>query len=117
MCIRDRYTIWLKHNALKRNRKFAISWNDIYNVVIEQKGCCKYTGLSVSLEAKTFSIDRIDNNIDYYPYNITLVHKHVNVSRCDNTLDEFKNWCKLINDHYIRKNLLTDSNSWSPTKY
>ena len=89
----------IKKNASVRNINLEISIEDIWNLFIQQKGCCKLTGLPLTLTEKRFtaSLDRLNNDIGYTKDNIIWIHKDINCKiKKDLPLGKIIEWCKKI---------------------
>ena len=96
-------------SAQLRGLTWAITIDDVADLMDEQEGCCALTGWPIvfpesghSQDADA-SIDRIDNAFGYMRENIQLVHKHVNMmkSRYDN--DYFVAVCQAVTEHNREK--------------
>lgn len=93
----------IKRGALKRNIKFEITINDIWNLYLKQKFKCALSGVDIKFYPKikdysliTASLDRIDSSKSYTLDNVQLVHKIVNIMKWSLPNIEFITWCKII---------------------
>lgn len=93
----------LRRGAKKRQIKFDITLEDIWNQYLLQNKLCYFSGLkiffepkSVDLSKQTASIDRINNNDYYHKHNIVIVHKRINLMKHNMTEEEFMYWCQLV---------------------
>jgi len=90
-----------KASATKRGQVFALTYEDICLLWIEQKGKCAYPNWDMDCitgSNTVVSIERIDNNVGYLAENCILVCWCANRAR--NTLDFtfFKEMCKAISN-------------------
>ena len=74
-----------------------ITKKDIIDQYIKQGGLSTFLKLPMDLTAHdrlmAISVDRVDNDKDYEPGNITLVTRFENMGRSNNTFDEFMEFC------------------------
>lgn len=99
--------------ALKFNREFSITVQDISRILESQEGKCAYT--KVALDTKPYktghpltkdaklcraSIDRIDSSKGYTPENVQLVCSKVNSMKMDLPHMEFIKMCKAIAQNF-----------------
>ena len=91
-----------KVNANLRGIPFAISLDDVADIMEEQDGKCALTGWDIEVrEAKPLndvraSIDRIDSSFGYIRSNIQLVHKMVNMCKQQYSQDDFIEMCNAV---------------------
>jgi hypothetical protein len=96
----DRTLQW-KRSAKKRNLKWALTLDDIENMLEGQGGKCHYTGLPLVLEAnsqKTISLDRIDSSRGYVLSNVVLCCTFVNLAKLDMTVAEFREMVTILHE-------------------
>lgn len=94
----------IKRNANKRNIKFDVTEQEIWDKYVEQNQKCQMSGLSIdfvrstrtSKQYATASLDRIDSSKNYTVDNIQWVHKTINKMKFDLHQDEFLNFVYLI---------------------
>jgi len=106
-------TFWydLQQSALKRNIKFDITIEQIWDLFLKQNRKCSLSGLDIRFspnlkkqrELGTASLDRIDSNKPYIIDNIQWVHKHVNNMKQWYNQDYFIIMCKTIGDYNVSK--------------
>lgn len=72
------------------DRKFAA------NLLEEQNFKCALTGLLISFDDNTASLDRIDSKQPYITSNMQWVHKDVNIMKNGYNLDYFIKMCRLV---------------------
>ena len=99
----------IKNNtAKKRNLTVNITWRDLDEQWIKQKGKCFYTGISlIPLDdykkrnrVNELSIDRIDNKFGYVKGNINFVSNFMNTMKDDLSHKEFIKICKDISKKF-----------------
>jgi len=95
----------VKRSAKKRGIEVTIDIADLDAVWEMQAGKCKYTGRQLTLSGDdcTASLDRIDSNLGYIPFNIQFLHKDVNIAKWAMKEEVFFEMIKEIYDHRIRK--------------
>ena len=86
----------IEQGAIKRNFTFEISNEYIWSLFCKQEGKCALSGVEISFENKTASLDRIDSKIGYKEGNVQWLHKVVNQMKSNRTDEEFIDWCKKI---------------------
>ena len=97
--IPKQYFLSLKHDAARRKLLFEITIEDIGNLLENQQYTCCLSGVSISMEEKTASLDRINSSSGYEVDNIQWVHKIVNEMKWDYNQQEFIEWCNHIANH------------------
>jgi hypothetical protein len=88
----------LKKGASGRNIEFSLEKDFLLEMLYKQKNICRLSGLYISLENGTASIDRINNNIGYINTNIQWIHRKVNYMKNNMEIDDFIKTCKLITE-------------------
>jgi hypothetical protein len=92
----------MKHNALRRNLIVDITYADIIQQYIKQKGKCAYTMIQLTLNTPenntmfNLSVDRIDSTEGYIKGNFHLVCNVVNIMKYDLIEKDFVNICNDI---------------------
>ena len=98
----------IKHGALRRNKKFNLNPQFLWELFEYQNGLCALTGIPIILTTDikvdknvnwdiiTASLDRKDNNKGYEPNNVWWVHKQVNRLKNNYSIQDLIYWCKLI---------------------
>lgn len=101
--IPGRYFSALKYNANRRGIEFTLSLAYLDSVWIEQKGKCAYSNRTLVLPTKTnqgnASLDRINSNLGYVPFNVQFVDKAVNTMKWNLDEDEFFDLISEISKH------------------
>ena len=90
-----------KASANKRGQVFALTYEDICLLWIEQKGKCAYTGWdmdTITGSNTVVSIERIDNTLGYLTGNCILVCWCANRARSTLDFTFFKEMCKAISN-------------------
>lgn len=101
------YFSQIKNNALKRQIKFNITIDNIWQLFLKQNRKCALSGVNLqfakqhskSKTNQTASLDRIDSSKPYTMTNLMWVHKDLNMMRSKVTLDQFKKWCNLVSKY------------------
>lgn len=83
-------------SALKRGLAFEVDALYLWNLYTAQGPFCRYSGLPISFQDGTASIDRIDSSLGYVEGNIQWVHKKVNIMKWDFPEKEFLELCSMI---------------------
>lgn len=109
--IPGRYFYSLKHGAARRNIKFNLTIDQLWDIFLQQNGRCALSGLPIrfhqpgeKLTAQTASVDRIDSELDYTIDNVRWLHKTINTIKLDLCDKDFIYFCKMVtnyNDHNI----------------
>lgn len=103
--VHNSYYLQLKNAAARRNIKFAISMEDMWNQYQKQKGICSMTGLELTLtnsnnfHLQTASLDRIDSKQGYIKENIQWMHKDVNKMKMELPQERFLEIVKQISKY------------------
>jgi hypothetical protein len=92
------YMTQLRKGARKRNLDFTISSEFCFELLNAQNHKCKLSGLPISFENGSASIDRIDNSKAYTSENIQWVHRQINYMKNTLSNDEFLRLCSVISD-------------------
>jgi len=88
--------------AKKRNHKWELDMEDVYQQIKFQDGKCMYTGMKLTFAIDTpkrdatASIDRLNSDDHYHKDNICICLKKVNMMKQSLTLNEFIHYCKLV---------------------
>lgn len=93
----------IKKDATRRKLTFLVSKEDLELLLKKQENKCKLSGLHISMEDGSASLDRICNERDYTLDNVQWVHRKVNYMK--NTLNqaEFISLCSFIHRKNIDK--------------
>lgn len=96
------------NNARIRNIIFEITLEDLFLQWNKQKGICSYTGNKLFLgvnryELTTASLDRINSDIGYFPYNIQFIHKDVNKMKNCFSEKYFLQLCENVYEQQLKK--------------
>ena len=104
--IPSRYFYSLISGAERRNIKFEIDIDDLWNQFEKQNGKCALSKLDLKFPffgerptAQTASLDRINSDIGYIINNIQWLHKDVNKMKWELEQEKFINLCKLISEN------------------
>lgn len=103
-CIITPQTIgrWWKRvniDSKKRGHSCNISKEYCLQLLIDQNFRCKLTGLTISIEDGTASLDRIHSEIGYEPGNVQWIYRKVNFMKNTLNQDEFIKLCSLVSSY------------------
>ena len=101
----------IKNSAAKRNIKFEVTIEYLWNLFMKQEKKCALTGqdlyLSTSIKNSnpdwtkiTASVDRIDSTEGYVEGNVQWVHKEINRLKNNYSQVDFIKMCKLVAEHH-----------------
>lgn len=94
----------LNASSKRRNRKVFVTQEQLLLMLVKQNNKCSLSGLPISFEDGSASLDRIDNNGDYTIDNIQWVHRKINYMKNILEQDEFVTLCGLVtqqrNNHF-----------------
>lgn len=103
-CSVEKFYQRLIRSAKERKLSFNISIEDILNQLNTQKNTCSISGLPISIENGSASLDRIDNDIGYEINNIQWLHRNVNLLKHSWQQDDFVKLCITIAQYQIKMN-------------
>ena len=95
----------IKEGAIKRNKTFNLSKDEMYNLLKKQNFKCALSGLPLKIVSirkrtntnyTTASLDRIDSSKGYVVDNIQWVHRDLNTMKWDIDQDKFIKYCRLV---------------------
>jgi len=89
----------IRFGAKNRNLSFNVTITDLWNLYIKQEKRCALSGLDISFEDNTASLDRIDSKRGYEVDNVQWLHKEINQMKWDFTEKRFLELCKIILQH------------------
>ena len=111
--ISGKYWASLSKNAQKRNIELTATMQEAWEIFLNQKRRCFYTGLKIThkkylkrinnkeiYSLGTASIDRKNSNLGYTKENIQWVHKDVNYMKMSLNEKYFVKLCKLISRRF-----------------
>ena len=82
--------------AADRGRRFDLRIEDLVRTWEDQRGLCALSGVALDKYPRTWSLDRIDNNVGYTKDNVHLVHKRVNMARGAMSISDFVSLCQAV---------------------
>jgi len=91
-----------KHQASLRGIVFAITIDDVADIMDAQSGVCALSGWCIDFpqighpQITNASIDRIDSQFGYIKENIQLVHKMVNMCKQQYSQEDFVEMCAAV---------------------
>ena len=92
--------IWYGAKRRSVNNENVISYEEVYDLWVEQNGICQLTGVDMTTIAgkgripTNVSIDRIDNDKGYEKDNVHLVCLWANTAKNDLSISDFVKFCK-----------------------
>lgn len=89
----------IKSGAIRRGKDFDIQIEHITDLLSCQSGKCALSGIPISIEDGTASLDRINNDIGYVRDNLQWVHRVINYMKVDLTQDEFIAFCDSVSNY------------------
>lgn len=101
--IPEKYFKITKRSANSRGLIFDITIDDMYDKLLRQNFRCIYTGVPISFQDKTASIDRINPLFGYLNENIQWTHKTVNAIKFSFQPQEFFSYCNNIYEYHMNK--------------
>jgi hypothetical protein len=87
----DRFRIW-KKSGPKRSITWSLTFEQIWDLFLNSKGVCHYTGQKLDLKTNsrnTISLDRIDSSKGYEMGNVVFCTALINRMKLDLTMDDF----------------------------
>lgn len=94
--IPKRYWSSLVNNADQRGILFELAPADVDTIWKAQAGRCKLSGLPISFEENSASLDRVDNSQGYVKGNVQWLHKHINKMKGTFNTEVFVELCKNV---------------------
>ena len=98
------------YSARKRSkdkRECTVTWEYLYDLLMQQKGICALTGLQMTLETcrgNVISLDRIDSTKGYIPGNVQWVCDWANTMKSDHPMPELINKMKIFIAYQEKQN-------------
>jgi AraC-like DNA-binding protein len=89
----------IRHNAKKRNLRFDVTIEDLWEQYQKQNGRCALSGRVigfVSSKRGNASLDRIDSTLPYTKNNIWWLHTDVNFAKQSLSVEQFKSLCREV---------------------
>ena len=94
--ISQTYFSQIKLNAKKRNLKFGLTIEYLDKLIQSQKFQCYLSGITISVDYKTASLDRIDSSKGYIKNNIAWCHKDINRIKSNFSNEYFIDICTKV---------------------
>ena len=91
----------------KGKRECTVTWEYLYDLLMQQKGICALSGFQMTLETcreNVISLDRIDSTKGYIPGNVQWVCKYINIMKSDMPEPEFFRAIKSILEYQEKQN-------------
>lgn len=92
----------ITNGAKTRGIEFRLTIEDAWRIYEKQKGKCNLSGIPISFDEKTASLDRICSTLPYIPDNVQWVHKKINVMKWAIPQEEFIQICRKVSEHNTR---------------
>lgn len=83
-----------------RSKSVSVEGDFLWSLFVQQKRKCALTGLDISFEDRTASLDRIDSQKGYTRENVQWVHKDVNRMKNEFSLARFVEVCKRVAERF-----------------
>ncbi len=91
----------------KGKRECTVTWEYLYDLLMQQKGICALSGFQMTLETcreNVISLDRIDSTKGYIPGNVQWVCYWANTMKSDYPMPELINKMKILIEHQEKQN-------------
>lgn len=102
----------IKQNAIKRNIKYSLTSDYLWNIFLSQNRRCVLSGIELFFtknnntskyrKETTASLDRIDSSKGYVKGNVQWVHKDINKMKLNKSDKEFIELCKICYLHNLK---------------
>lgn len=86
----------VKSGATQRNLEFAITAKFAWDLFKKQHGKCNLSGVELSFDPLTASLDRIDSSKGYTEDNVQWVHRTINKMKNDIDQTVFLEFCSMV---------------------
>jgi hypothetical protein len=100
------HLVW---SAKKRGIEFSLTKEYLWNLFLEQKGLCFYTGVPITMNTrnnkKTASLDRLNSFASYVEENVVWCHKDINSMKWKKDEEEIFILCNAIAKKHPRADL------------
>ncbi len=90
------FKTYLKACAKKRKVDFDLDKDFLEDLLKKQNGLCYFSGVPISLDDSTASMDRVDSSLGYTKDNVQWVHRVVNFMKNELSQEDFIKWCDII---------------------
>lgn len=111
------YMTRIRNHALELKVEYNITSKELYELFVEQNGCCAISGLILHFYTKenkilqTASLDRMDGTKGYIKGNIQWIHKDLQKMKQNKSNEEFIRWSHIISDFNRSDNGYTQEQS------
>lgn len=99
------YFSQIKLNATKRNIQFNLTIKYLDKLIRHQQFKCYLSGMTINVNDKTASLDRIDSSKGYVKNNVAWCHKHVNQIKSNFPNNYFIDLCNKISKKHFDQSL------------
>ena len=94
---------WYYRHLAGRGKRVTVTLEQLDTTWRASGGRCALSGLPITFEDRTASLDRINSEIGYEAGNIQWVHKHINRMKLDHPETTFVELCRAVVRHYDSK--------------
>lgn len=106
-----------KRRAIKSELAFEVRNPELYELFVKQSQSCALTGVPISFDDKTASLDRINSSIGYISNNVQWVHKDVNRMKSNFDQPYFISICNsVVKRNEVTKSSIFDQLGMTPIK-
>lgn len=99
------YFSQIKLNASKRNIQFKLTIKYLDKLLQSQEFKCYLSGMKISINNRTASLDRIDSSIGYVKNNVAWCHKDINRIKSNFSNEYFIHICKQVSDTHFDQSI------------
>ena len=87
------------NGARKRGIDIQVTKQECLDLLEKQDYKCKLSGITISIELGTASIDRIDSSVSYVLSNVQWVYRKINYMKNSLPENEFIYLCSLVSEN------------------
>jgi len=79
-----------------RHLELGVTIEDMDGLFTSQLHKCAFTGVELTFDPSTASLDRVDSSKGYVPGNVQWVHKTINIMKSTMSSAELVEWCRRV---------------------